>query len=51
MKINKQEKEALTGFHAVTGNDYIVILWKMKMQMRGNCPLLFTDIEEYICAI
>ena len=24
MKINEQEKEALTAFHAITGNDYIL---------------------------
>ena len=23
MKINEQEKEALIGFHAITGNDYV----------------------------
>ena len=59
MKINEQEKKALTGFHAITGNDYIssffrkgkrkcVGLYKQFMEVS---EALFIDIEEYICAI
>ena len=62
MKINEQEKEALIGFHAIAGNDYISsFLGKGKRKCVetvkclgdtwGVSKALFIDIEQYICAI
>ena len=62
MKINEQDKEALTGFHAITGNVYVSSFFrkgKRKCVETVKClgdswevsEALFTDIEEYICAI
>ena len=49
MKINEQGKEALIGFHAITGNDYISSFfgkgkrkcWKKLYQkyLNGNCQM------------
>ena len=62
MKINEQEKEALIGIHAITGNDHISSVFgkgKRKCVETAKClgdswdvsEALFIDIEEYICAI
>ena len=62
MNIIEQEKEALIGFHAITGNDYVLSFFgkgKRKCVETVTClgesrdlsEALFTDIEEYICAI
>ena len=62
IKINEQEKVALTGFHAITGNGYILSFFE---KGKGKCvetlkclgdswdvsEALYIDIEEYVCTI